>query len=462
MSENQLHPSERNPRQPWVLSAPEAASRDPAVLLGLPKVIVAPTTATPALRRVYEAFLDSLLLCPGNRAILSDPYSFCLDSAELALIQSRRPLPLTLPCLWKTVLSLSFAQPYCREHFTSQQAVDEEGEEFNHGLPTLMTIKAIDRSGDRINGRALANTVPMLTALRDQLSPSRTLATFFGSCSGWCRWQLNEWNDQWAVVYSDSDYYRDEFSPYPLILGFCHRDDLQRGFVDLLTTAPELYGEVLYYICGRIEGTDWPIARFALEGAESGEPRRHSAIELNNLTREQLALFLAGNSNPSEIASRLLEFQDTLGAADLGHLSIRQAWDLCDPHCSWEELREFVEARVPEAEQRRQEQLARRRALLAPFVPHINREVERICGPRRRGGGGGAQWAAIARNARRGGVREFLEDFILKHGEPPVGRFDLGRPNRLTTQRIGTVEFFAPEAGDTCAGDSAPLGDDNA
>lgn len=238
----------------------------------------------------YDEFIKQLKLCSEGRVILSNPYFFyssveglvdsytnwfeSLSTQELDryLLLSVLTRPMELEGIWDDTLRF-IEMPIIKELFTDQE-------------PTALTERAIGIPYGRhtVAGRRRVQSDYGLRQMLEKLPDKAPIAImngeFIGNMPGnysYQSWQVTHWNEEWCGVFSMDDGGCDEGYPFPLLLGFCRSEDLERNFIRFLYEGCCHYDIGFYNTYGKVYGT-WLTACFALRVEDDYESPRWNLI----------------------------------------------------------------------------------------------------------------------------------------------------------------------------------------
>ena len=273
----------------------------------------------PEVRDEYTQFLAQLVPVAGGDVVLSNPYFFEIAIDEItssteAWFRNRSPEQKT------KLLLLSL---FCRPLHSVNARDDDEEQPLDASIFRLLWGRrpvslAEGTSGipfgiDCIDERRRAFNDPGLKLLLDTLpnhSVIETIASEFmdlipGNYSDQA-WQIADWSSDWAVVYGLCDAGHEEGYPFPWLLGFCHKDNLERNFISLLREGSALFDLGFYCTYGDVS-SEWRLANLALSMLDEDlEPRSAVVEELLSLDDNLLEAILAeGPDDPKGFLSRI-------------------------------------------------------------------------------------------------------------------------------------------------------------
>jgi hypothetical protein len=290
----------------------------------------------------YSRFIDQLQVAADGNVIISDPYFFSVDIDGIsesvgrwleALTQAERN-KLLLLSLFSRSFDSSCLWPEGRPKFVDDPVVQLF---FSHpDLPSLAEGASEPPLGlDSLPNRRKVLNDPGLKSLLDLVpvrSPIETISSeFVGNQPGnyaYQMWQVSDWNEDWAVVFGVDDAGYANGYPFPWLLGFCRRQDLERNFVTLLNEGSEKFDAGFYSTYGKIE-SKWKLAILALTAhADYAGPQWDLVEKLLTLDGNVLETFYQDcEDSHLGLLDRLREILNSADEAGLGELSFAELID---------------------------------------------------------------------------------------------------------------------------------------
>jgi len=281
-------------------------------------------------------------------------------------------------------------------------------------------------------------TVPALNELRERTPKSSKLNTwnfeFIGGPGNYAyqSWQIANWSDDWAAVYSITDGGHTDGYPFPWLLGFINKDALETNFVALLRANPP-WG--YYFTYGRIDGP-WSLVTVALTACEDMEGPDWDLVDaLNDLTEQELSRLMEDNPcSTHDIIYRLQELRNEAYDAGIEEDSFLRdmfskagtaSIDFVERILPWWQTTHDLE--LEELKEAKEEALGEYRDLIEPLV-------KVIVGPKPRGN------MAFGWGDRASHVRKYIENHVLAHSELPTGIHNLGATSNYKLE-MGTIDF---------------------
>lgn len=410
--------------------------------LGLPSP---DTVVTPGVREQYRRFLEQLVPVHEGAVVLSDPYFFALetdgitDSVEAwlrSIMPEARARLLLLSILCRPV------EPAAAVSSMENRFIDDPviaGFFRRSKISLAEGTSGVPFGISELSERRKASADPGLQALLELIRPANAIETFKAEFIGgqpgnyaYTSWQIAHFSAEWAGIYTITDAAYHEGYPFPWLLGFCRKADLERNFIELLREGLNRYDLGFYFSQGRVTGR-WGLARLALAGVDDlaeGLPCWRVLDELLALDAPTLAAVLEqGPVDNIAFVERLKAILDAAYEAGFHREPcLGELLALASPSPSLvaveqqlPEWQEAYEAGADAREQARRAAAADRQAQLAPFRKRIDAWVGVAAGPRSE-----STNARTAYAIRASHIRAFIEAYALEHGALPEGVHDIG------------------------------------
>lgn len=416
-------------------------------LLGLEEAVQA--IGDLELRNEFERFLDQLERVAEGKVILSDPYALDVDTNLAKRSLDEWFANLTPADERKLMMMSLLTQP-----FDVSTLWPADRRRFIDSFPATLCVVppdplSVSEGLDMIpfgvrtpKGRRAALADPGLARLMRVLprkAPIETLSGEFISDApgmyGYQMWEVAQWSEDWAVIYTVGDDSEPEL--FPRILGFCCRDDLEHNFISLIAEGCKRFDMGFYYTFGTVYSA-WELARQLLHVADGlEEPDWESFEELRALDDDLQAALLREEARHGrgELLERIRSIRASAEELGLGALSLAELLHKAGGSPALAR----VERKLPEWEHEIDEELeqleARRQVVLQPYKELIHEWVDALSGPPAT-----SYATGIARTIRRGRIADYIQNYVLENGAMPTGRHDLGRTTNPSV-RVGVIDF---------------------
>ena len=396
------------------------------------------------LEAIYQNFLSQLKIARDSRHISSDPEFFSIETDGIAESVQNWKDNLSQGDKDKLLLLSILCKPFdvsCLTSSEDDRFIDDEW--INHFFVPHSVSLSEDTTSlpfgiGELDELRYIKTVPALNELRERTPKSSKLNTwnfeFIGGPGNYAyqSWQIANWSDDWAAVYSITDGGHTDGYPFPWLLGFINKDALETNFVALLRANPP-WG--YYFTYGRIDGP-WSLVTVALTACEDMEGPDWDLVDaLNDLTEQELSRLMEDNPcSTHDIIYRLQELRNEAYDAGIEEDSFLRdmfskagtaSIDFVERILPWWQTTHDLE--LEELKEAKEEALGEYRDLIEPLV-------KVIVGPKPRGN------MAFGWGDRASHVRKYIENHVLAHSELPTGIHNLGATSNYKLE-MGTIDF---------------------
>ena len=396
------------------------------------------------LEAIYQNFLSQLKIARDSRHISSDPEFFSIETDGIAESVQNWKDNLSQGDKDKLLLLSILCRPFdvsCLTSSEDDRFIDDEW--INHFFVPHSVSLSEDTTSlpfgiGELDELRYIKTVPALNELRERTPKSSKLNTwnfeFIGGPGNYAyqAWQIANWSDDWAAVYSITDGGHTDGYPFPWLLGFINKDALETNFVALLKANPS-WG--YYCTFGHIDGP-WSLVTVALTACDDMAAPDWGLVEaLSDLTEQELSRLMKDNPcSTHDIIYRLQELRNEAYDAGIEEDSFLRdmfskagtaSIDFVERILPWWQTTHDLE--LEELKEAKEEALGEYRDLIEPLV-------RVIVGPRPGGN------MALGWGDRASHVHRYIENHVLAHSELPTGKLNLGTTEKKQRE-LGIVDF---------------------
>jgi hypothetical protein len=396
------------------------------------------------LEAIYQNFLSQLKIARDSRHISSDPEFFSIETDGIAESVQNWKDNLSQGDKDKLLLLSILCRPFdvsCLTSSEDDRFIDDEW--INHFFVPHSVSLSEDTTSlpfgiGELDELRFVKTVPTLNELLERTPKSSELKTwnseFIGGPGNYAyqAWQIANWSDDWAAVYSITDGGHTDGYPFPWLLGFINKDAPETNFVALLKANPS-WG--YYCTFGHIDGP-WSLVTVALTACDDMAAPDWGLVEaLSDLTEQELSRLMKDNPcSTHDIIYRLQELRNEAYDAGIEEDSFLRdmfsragtaSIDFVERVLPWWQTTHDLE--LEELKEAKEEALGEYRDLIEPLV-------RVIVGPRPGGN------MALGWGDRASHVHRYIENHVLAHSELPTGKLNLGTTEKKQRE-LGIVDF---------------------